>query len=204
MSLSDEQRKLLQAAFRMPSVQNMLGRRSSITNAYVASIIPVVRPSVEEIAQALQILEMSPENVRCAYCNDRSTEWDHLRPLVLDRRPTGYISEIANLVPACGKCNQSKGNKPWRDWMLSSATRSPTGRGLPDVSDRIKRLERYERWREPVCVDFEAIVGQTEWREYWSLWEAILKDLKASQQVADDIKQRVLDHLLPDRTDEMS
>ena len=42
---------------------------------------------------------------------------DHLRPLVKDKEPTGYISEIHNLVPSCGKCNQSKGNKEWKAWM---------------------------------------------------------------------------------------
>ena len=50
---------------------------------------------------------------------------------------TGFITEIANLVPACGKCNQSKGNKPWRDWMLSGAKLSPTGRAVANVADRV-------------------------------------------------------------------
>jgi hypothetical protein len=30
--------------------------------------------------------------------------------LVEEKEPIGYISEIRNLVPVCGKCNQSKGN----------------------------------------------------------------------------------------------
>src|SRR5437660_7675274 len=101
----DEQRlKQMAAAFRMPSVQTMVSRKSSITNAFVNAIIPVVPPSVEEIEEALRILGMQPDDVRCAYCGDKSSEWDHLRPLVKGRRPTGFISEIGNLVPSCGKC----------------------------------------------------------------------------------------------------
>ena len=112
-------------------------RKTSITNAFVCAIIPSVRPSPGRDRGGLFILGMDPSDVRCAYCGDRASEWDHLRPLVVKRRPTGFISEIANLVPSCGKCNQSKGNTPWRDWMLGKAKLSPTGRGLANIADRI-------------------------------------------------------------------
>src|SRR5438105_14320295 len=106
-------------------------------------------------------------DVRCAFCGDKSTEWDHLRPLVLDRRPTGYVSEIANLVPACGKCNQSKGNSPWRKWIRSTtAKHSPTARSKPDLAERIARLEKYEEWRPPTKIDIEAIIGNDEGKAY--------------------------------------
>jgi hypothetical protein len=107
MSLSpdDHRRKILRAAFQMPSVQTMVSRKSSITNAFVSAIIPVIPPTHGEIEEALRILGMEAHDARCAFCGDKASEWDHLRPLVVERRPTGYISEIANLVPACGKCN---------------------------------------------------------------------------------------------------
>ncbi len=95
----------------MPVPVKIMARTSSITNSFVNGIIPVIQPNDEEIVEALSILGMTPDTVCCAYCGDASTEWDHLRAIVKDRRPTGYISEIHNLVPACGKCNQSKGNK---------------------------------------------------------------------------------------------
>jgi hypothetical protein len=86
-----------------------------------------------------------------------------LAAIVVKQRPTGYISEIANLVPACGKCNQSKGNSPWRKWMLSTtAKHSPTARRKTDVADRIQRLESYETWRSPTKIDIEAIIGKEE------------------------------------------
>ena len=90
---------------------------------------------------------MTHENFQCAYCGGVASEWDHLRPLVKDKKPTGYISEIHNLVPSCGKCNQSKGNKEWKTWMLSTARLSPTARGIKDISARVKRLEAYENSR---------------------------------------------------------
>src|SRR5665213_2950080 len=100
---------------QLPSPGNIAGRSSSITNAFFNSIIPIHEPSEEEVLGALRILEIDPDDIRCAYCGDKASEWDHLRPIIVDQQPTGFVTEIANLVPACGKCNQSKGNKHWRE-----------------------------------------------------------------------------------------
>jgi hypothetical protein len=199
MTSTEDLRRSLLAAFQMPSAQTMVSRKSSITNAFVNAVIPTVVPSLDEIEGALSILGMTHDNVRCAYCGDKSTEWDHLRPLVVKRRPTGYISEIANLVPACGKCNQSKGNKPWRDWMLSKAKLSPTGRSVAGIELRVARLEKYEKWKPPTHVDFGAIVGTTDWEHYWSLCEDVNEELRQAQEVANAIRVRILESLRSQR-----
>lgn len=192
-SAEELRQQLLLAAFRMPSVQTMVSRKSSITNAFVSAIIPIVPPTHDEIDKALEILEMRPDDVRCAYCGDVSTEWDHLRPLVIKRRPTGFISEIANLVPACGKCNQSKGNKSWRDWITSTARLSPSGRGIVGTDRRISRLDAYEKWRSPTQIDFGSIIGPADWENYWDLCEELIRELHKCQVVADTIRARVID-----------
>jgi len=184
-------RRLLTAVFKMPSVQTMVSRKSSVTNAFVNSIVPVVPPTADEIDEALSILGMEPADVRCAFCGDKATEWDHLRPLVLKHRPTGFISEIANLVPACGKCNQSKGNKPWRDWMLGKAALSPTGRAVAGTPERIIRLEAYEKWRSPTRIEFEAILGAEIWEQYWRLLDDVNAELRRCHDVAVSIRSRV-------------
>src|ERR1700761_377168 len=107
------------SCFRMPTPVKITGRTSTITNSFVNGIVPYVYPTEEEVAEALDILGLDADDLRCAYCGDRSTEWDHLRPLVTGKRPTGYIGEIANLVPSCSKCNQSKGARNWREWMTN-------------------------------------------------------------------------------------
>ncbi len=193
--IEDARQKLLAACFWMPSVQTMVSRKSSITNAFVSAVIPSIPPSLEKIEQALAILQIDPSDMRCAYCGDAASEWDHLRPLVMQRRPTGFISEIANLVPSCGKCNQSKGNKPWRDWMLSSAKLSPTGRQIANVADRVARLEAFEKWRVPTKIDFESILGKEAWESYWALCEKVNNDLRQHQQVADSMRVRIVDTL---------
>ncbi len=179
----------------MPAVQTMTSRKSSITNAFVNAVIPAIPPSLDEVEEALSILGMDPSDVRCAYCGDKASEWDHLRPLVLNRRPTGFVSEIANLVPSCGKCNQSKGNAPWRKWILGKAKWSPTGRGIQGVRERIARLEAYEQWRLPVRVDLPSVIGREEAEAYWSLCDGMVAELRKCQGVADSIRARILSEL---------
>lgn len=177
------------AHFAMPKPVRITGRSSSITNSFVNGIIPVIWPSDAAIEEALRVLGM--ETPVCAYCGDGASEWDHFRPLVVAQKPTGYISEIHNLVPACGKCNQSKGNKNWRDWMLSSAPRSPRSRGLIDIEARISRLEAFEQWGDPTTVDFAALVGADLWTEHWANHTAILSLMRHAEVTAEEIRQRI-------------
>jgi hypothetical protein len=175
--------------FRMPTPVSIMARSSSITNSFINAVIPTVTPTDTDIVDALRILEMSPADVRCAYCGDKATEWDHLRPLVVRQKPTGYISEIGNLIPACGKCNQSKGNKPWRAGMESSAPQSPARRQVTDLNARIDRIERYEQWRPPIALNFGAAVDPAMWAEHWKNWERVLAAMRESQKLASEIRQ---------------
>ena len=166
-------------------------RSSSITAAFVSSILPFVQPTDEEILHALRILAMEPDNVRCAYCGDKSTEWDHLRPIVTDQKPTGFISEIRNLVPACGKCNQSKGKSQWRQWMLGPAKLSPTTRKIIDLRERIERLELYEKWGNLTPIDFTVIVPSDLWQEHWSNMKRLHNEMKSAQEVALRVRKAI-------------
>ena len=175
----------------MPIAVTINGRLSSLTNAFINAIIPVVEPTEEEVKHALEILGMTPENLRCAYCGDKSTEWDHLRPLVLDRRPTGYISEIHNLVPACGKCNQSKRNQDWRVWMHGTAPQSPASRKIPDLEERVRRLSQYELWNPPSPLALKELIGEELWQTHWQNWEDLRCAMVACQAHAEKIAARV-------------
>jgi hypothetical protein len=176
---------------QLPSPGNIAGRSSSITNAFFNSVIPIHSPRLEEEHEALSILGMEPDDIRCAYCGDPSTEWDHLRPLIEKKEPTGFITEIANLVPACGKCNQSKGNKRWQDWIVSSAVRSPKSRGVPNLDIRIMHLNAYQQWRKPVWVDFDKIVHSEKWEKHKANCATILSLLRESQILAKEIRETV-------------
>ena len=179
------------SVFKMPTPVKITQRSSSITNAFINSIIPVIYPKEDEIKENLRILNLNPENLTCAYCGSISTEWDHLRPLVKDQKPTGYISEIYNLVPACGKCNQSKGNKDWKDWIISDAKLSPKSKGVTDLKERIIRLKKYEQWGDPKNIDFGKLVGKKLWDQHWQNWNSILEMMKDAQALAEIINKKI-------------
>jgi HNH endonuclease len=178
--------------FSMPSGLTITGRSSSIRNAFVAAIIPAIQPNPEDIGKVLAVLGMQPDDVRCSYCGDKATEWDHLRPLVVAGRPTGYPHSIQNLVPSCGKCNQSKGNKPWKTWMVSKAVHSPANRGIPDVAARIERLEANEKWAACEPLDIEAIVDSELWARYFTIQNDVLGKMVEAQRLASQIKEQVV------------
>lgn len=175
--------------FKMPKPVKITGRTSSITNAFVNGIIPVIEPTEAEIKEALSILGMDESTICCAYCGAPYTEWDHLRPLIIGKTATGYVSEIHNLVPACGKCNQSKGNQNWREWMFGTAKLSPATRNVPDINKRSERLEKFEAWGTPLKIDIEALVGKYKWSQHWENCEKIKALMYESQTLSDEIRE---------------
>ena len=176
-------------AFQMPTLMKISGRSSSITAAFVSAIVPQIYPTDNEIKTALDILRMSPDNVSCAYCGAQTTEWDHLRPLVANQKPTGFISEIRNLVPSCGKCNQSKGNKYWMDWIMSDAKWSPKSRKITNLKQRIARLKEYERWGNVKPIDLSSMIPLDEWEQHWANWRAVLDMMTNAQYHATTLKR---------------
>lgn len=175
----------------MPVPMKITGRSSSITNAFVNSIIPVIQPLEKDIKESLKILEMNIETIECIYCGSKYTEWDHLRPLVLNKRPTGYISEIQNLVPSCGKCNQSKGNKEWHLWISSNAKLSPKSKKIPDIDARIIKLKNYEKWRIATKLNIEEICGEKLWELHWGNCENIHNSMIEAQKISIEIKTKI-------------
>lgn len=174
--------------FNPPSIARITGRTSSITGAFFAAITPVVSPTDEEVDEALSVLGMSKGNCTCAYCGRVKSEWDHFRAIVKDRKPTGYITEIANLVPACGKCNQSKGNTHWEDWMRGPARHSPKQRGVVDLEQRIARLRSFESWRQPTRIDYATLISPDRWAQYHSLLEEAISHLSRAQDLAEKLQ----------------
>ena len=175
----------------MPTPVSVKARTSAITNAFFNWIIPIEYPSDKEVNEALSALGMTRETICCAYCGDPYTEWDHFFPLIENKRPTGFISEIHNLVPCCGKCNQSKGNKNWKKWIQSDARHSPKSRGIPDLADRIKTLENYEKRFSRQQYDYEAMIGHENWQQYIQEMDKLHEMLKSCQELSDKIKARI-------------
>lgn len=62
------------SAFMMPEPVKVTGLSSSVTKSFVNGIIPCINPTDKEVQEALAILGMTSEDIRCAYCGDSCTE----------------------------------------------------------------------------------------------------------------------------------
>lgn len=188
--------------FKMPHSVSVSGRTSTITKACVDGIIPKVTPTEEQVLEVLEMLGMSPDKVECAYCGGRCTTWDHFNSLVDNSIATGYFSEIYNLIPSCESCNSSRGNRYWRDWMLSDAPRSPKTRKVPDLENRIKHIEVFEEWsrKHITKLDMESIVGNELWEHYWKERDRLIQSLKEFNDMQKTIK-RILQNKVDGKED---
>lgn len=175
--------------FRKPLT--ILSRTSSLTNSFVQAILPAVEPTPAEVAEALAILGMTPDTIACAYCGTASTDWDHLRPLVKGKRPTGYITEIRNLVPSCGPCNQSKSGADWHAWMTGTAKGSPKTKGVPDLEARVERLKRYVEWGQVRPLDLRELGGAELWDRHWANLEALTVGMREAQVHAEQLGREI-------------
>ncbi len=182
--------------FKGPSVKTICSRTATITNAFGNAIMPVVEPSDAEIEAVLDGIGQGGKTIdkqSCVYCSEKATEWDHLNPMIRDKKPTGYFSEIWNLVPACGTCNQSKGARDWADWIGSDAPKSPKVQGKPWEENR-RRLDGYLRSRpqRATCIDIKAIVEADRLQAYEDLRQNILKLMKAADEIAAELRSQIV------------
>lgn len=166
-------------------------RSSSITNSFVQAIIPSIEPTAAEVEEALAVLSMKLSHISCIYCGGRCSDWDHLRPLVRNKQPTGYINEIRNLVPSCGLCNQSKGGMDWRVWMEGTASGSPRSRGVVDVEERMARLDAYEKWGGLSPLPLGEMAGVGEWKLHWDYLGQIHELMREAQQHAEIVRESI-------------
>ena len=175
--------------FRRPL--KITSRSSSITNSFVQAIIPTVRPTDAELGMALNELGMTFDTRACVYCGVSATDWDHLRPLVKGKRPTGFLNEARNLVPSCGPCNQSKSGAYWKDWMEGNAPGSPKRRGVKDVAQRIATLAKFEEWGNLAPFPIQSAVTAEKWAAYWAALQEIQDKMSEAQVLADEIQRAV-------------
>lgn len=178
-----------------PTIKTITGRSSAIRAAFIKAIIPEIKPSEKEINACLEHLPHTQSGKYCSYCGiNPSTEWDHFRAVTEEQKPTGYITDIYNLVPACGKCNQSKGNKHWEVWINTEATNAPGGRSdVKNLNVIIENLRSFEKWSDQFRFKMsDMFLNGQELKEYLNECEDLIDSLSKYQEKATDLKQKVM------------
>ncbi|MCT2398585.1 HNH endonuclease [Novosphingobium mangrovi (ex Huang et al. 2023)] len=166
-------------------------RTSSVTNGFVQAILPDALPDREEHGAILAMLEQNPNRLTCVYCGDPAQHWDHLNPYVKGKRPSGYLNEARNLVPACGPCNTSKSGHDWRAWMFGNAKGSPATRGIPNLNTLAARIDNMVALSELKPIDLRTMIDPELWNRYWSRLEEIEALLIAAQREAAEIQEQI-------------
>jgi hypothetical protein len=81
--------------------------------------------------------------------------------------------------------------------MEGNAKLSPKTRSVPDLKDRVTRLQAYEAWHQPRKIDFAAIVGPEMWQRHMRNRQKVLDLLKQSQELANEIRDIVAEAVYP-------
>jgi hypothetical protein len=119
----------------------------------------------------------------CAYCG--STRSAENRGIVPDHLvAVTEFGELVpgNIVPACQTCNDSRGNKPWREFLASKFPE--------DAANRIQRIERYITMHNYVPRSPTSSLSPDELAQYNALvveWELFLA---RAQQLQSSVARR--------------
>jgi hypothetical protein len=184
---------------KIPGNATITNRSSTISSQFARARAPYIKPTVEEINARYRLFEIDPQHKQCAYCGAGQTEWDHLFAVVEGAQWTGYATEIGNLIPACGKCNQSRGKKAIREWMNSHAPFAPfrvfmTRDGMneleakAEVERRVAVIERAIAAQGPIKVEYDP--NDPDEIELEGYRKALLEILPKAQLIAARLQRR--------------
>lgn len=79
------------------------------------------------------------DHPECVFCESSEVKrWDHLIPV-----SKGGETVLGNMVPACARCDDSKRDLYFEEWMTSNATGSPKSCGVKHINQRVELIKTY-------------------------------------------------------------
>lgn len=165
---------------KVPTNDTIKSRTSTVAKSLATSVIPRIDPYDWELEIAKKILRFGEKGeALCTYCGKPATELDHLNPLVNNKMPSGYITEIANLVPCCRNCNGSKRSMPWKEWLTQN-----TNIAEETKRESIRILTRYTTELPATKLDYDKIKG---FKAFWNNYNSICEKLESAEREAKGI-----------------
>ena len=111
-----------------------------------------------EMSQVVEWFRKHEPQPCCAFCGSPQVHrWDHLNAIRKDGETV-----IGNLVLSCQRCDDSKGQRLFGDWIRSSASHAPKAHGTTDVEERAHRLEAYMKAFDYMPVPLEKRLNSAE------------------------------------------
>lgn len=169
----------------------IIGRWTTFNNSLQSALAIPESFDESKLADAMRILGQNSEDLKCVYCGKDAATWDHLYNNVVNGRFSGYGHRIFNLVPACRTCNESKGNKHWRDFLEKL---NPS-----NLNERIKILTEFEARSNRERLGWQEIVAAVP--DLAKQYDQVQTELRASLERADFIAQQIRSRLRESRTE---
>lgn len=117
-----------------------------------------VRCATADLAQ-LRVYFEAEGTVRCFYCDaSEPNRWDHLHAV-----SRGGDTTPGNLVPACGRCDDSKQDRDVGEWVRSTSRHRPPETRLPELQARILAYQKHFAY---VPVEFEQRLSPEDLSRY--------------------------------------
>jgi hypothetical protein len=149
-------------------------RRSILENALEKNF------TTEDYEDALQFFG------GCAFCGAKhAPRKDHLVPVI---ECGDFVRR--NVVPACQKCDDSKGRNGYHEWMLNSNSRcSLKARGFTDKQIE-KRSRLIEKWQSGYTPKTEAQLFGKDYSTYQQILQRMEQLCEESRQMTDRVKSK--------------
>jgi len=128
-------------------------RKTTIAHAFASALSIADAYDEKRIDAALTMLGQDPDkDLQCVYCDRAAETWDHIMAIVKDGKFSGHGHQIGNLIPCCKDCNSKKGNRDWRQFLIS---KRPNERTNPDIINRVEAYIKNNKTQFKELVDDE-------------------------------------------------
>lgn len=149
-------------------------RRSILENALEKNL------TTEDYEEALEFFG------GCAFCGaNHAPRKDHLVPVI---KCGDFVRR--NVVPACQKCDDSKGPNGYREWMLNSTSRcSLKARGFTDKQIE-KQIKLIAKWQSEYRPRTEAQLFGKDYSTYQQILQRMEQLCEEAKQMTNRVKSR--------------
>ena len=137
-----------------------------------------------EIAEVLAFFNDEPP--QCVFCGSTAiARWDHLISVF-----SGGDTVLGNMVPACSLCDDSKRHHPYMEWAYSDVPGSPKTRGIPDLDQRLTRIQAYVAHYEYAPQPLTTRLAPSELEELESIREVLLAARRQFEELVSAYRAR--------------
>ncbi|CYU87155.1 TPA: HNH endonuclease [Streptococcus suis] len=190
--------------FKMPKKTTINSRITTVRNSAFNGILPIEKPDSDDIKFIEMLLKTKNGRFLCGYCGKtEATETDHINPLIIAGKPSGYIHEISNLIPVCGSCNSIKSNLTITDFFENDKFKLKVGDKLDERKLTFDQYTKYfeNKYGKVVKLNFEEIIDEKLWNDYLDKTSEIFELMKSSSEMYIEIKEQLKKYYIEHRVE---